>query len=65
MLDKRRLVAITKCDVMDAELLTEMRAELAASFPGELDVTFISSVSGLGITELKDKLWAALMRENK
>jgi GTP-binding protein len=65
MLDKRRLVAITKCDMLDGELLSEMRAELSASLPGELDVTFISSVSGLGITELKDKLWAALQNENK
>jgi GTP-binding protein len=65
MLDKGRLVAITKCDMLDAELLAEMKAGVATSLPEGLDVTFISSVSGLGLTELKDKLWAELQRKNK
>ncbi len=64
MLDKGRLVAITKCDMLDGELLAEMRAEIAKTLPAGLDVTFISSVAGLGIPELKDKLWALLEREN-
>ena len=65
LLDKGRLVAITKCDIMDDELMAEMRAELSATLPAGLDVTFISSVSGTGIAALKDKLWAELQRENK
>jgi GTP-binding protein len=56
LLDKGRLLAITKCDMLDNELITQMRAQL----PEGIDATFISSVSGLGITELKDKLWGAL-----
>ncbi len=65
MLDKGRLVAITKCDMLDGELLAEMRREVSAALPPELDVTFISSVTGQGIAELKDKLWTLLEAENK
>jgi GTP-binding protein len=64
MLDKQRLVAITKCDMLDGELLGELRAELSSALPSGVDVNFISSVTGLGISELKDKLWAALQKEN-
>jgi GTP-binding protein len=65
MLDKGRLVAITKCDMLDGELLEELRGEVSAALPAGVDVSFISSVSGLGIVELKDKLWAELRRENE
>jgi len=61
MLDKGRLLAITKCDMLDPELIAQMRPLL----PEGIDATFISSVSGLGITELKDKLWSELQRENR
>uniref|UniRef100_S0DFJ7 Putative Obg family GTPase n=1 Tax=termite gut metagenome TaxID=433724 RepID=S0DFJ7_9ZZZZ len=61
MLDKGRLLAITKCDMLDAELIAQMRPQL----PKGIDATFISSVSGLGIAELKDQLWAELQRENR
>ncbi|MDR2891056.1 MAG: GTPase ObgE [Alistipes sp.] len=61
MLDKGRLLAITKCDMLDAELIDQMRPGL----PEGIDATFISSVSGLAITELKDKLWSLLERENE
>jgi GTP-binding protein len=64
MLDKTRLVAITKCDMLDGELLAELRAEVMATLPEGLEVSFISSVAGMGIVELKDRLWAALEREN-
>ncbi len=56
LLDKRALLAITKCDMLDDELIEEMRAEL----PEGVDVIFISSIINKNITELKDKLWAAL-----
>ncbi len=59
LLDKQRIVAISKCDMLDEELIEEMRQEMEPDFK---DVTylFISSVSQLGIQQLKDKLWALL-----
>lgn len=56
LLDKQRLLAITKCDMLDAELIEQMREELPEGVPS----IFISSVTGLNITQLKDMLWAAL-----
>jgi GTP-binding protein len=61
MLDKGRLLAITKCDMLDDELIGQMQSGL----PDGVDATFISSVSGLGIRELKDKLWELLQQENE
>ncbi|MGN0006667.1 MAG: GTPase ObgE [Alistipes sp.] len=58
LLDKQRLLAITKCDMLDDELIEQMRAHL----PENIESVFISSVSGLNITTLKDMLWAALQR---
>jgi len=55
LLDKNRVLAITKSDLLDDELMDELR--------GEIDITpyvFISSVSGLGIDSLKDILWKSL-----
>jgi GTP-binding protein len=65
MLDKGRLVAITKCDMLDEELLSALRGEVAAALPAGLETTFISSVTGLGIPDLKDKLWSELQQINK
>lgn len=59
LLDKQRLLAITKCDMLDAELIEQMRAELPEGVPA----LFISSVTGLNIQQLKDMLWAALQEE--
>ncbi|WP_375325336.1 GTPase ObgE [Flagellimonas sp. GZD32] len=61
LLDKNRLIAISKCDMLDAELIQEMKEDIQNDFDG-IPFTFISSVSGLGIQELKDKLWK-LMNE--
>ncbi len=58
MLDKYRLIAITKCDMLDDELKAELKIELDNELP--LDYIFISSVANQGITELKDKLWKML-----
>ncbi|WP_258102536.1 GTPase ObgE [Marinoscillum sp. MHG1-6] len=55
LLDKQRLLAITKCDMLDEELIEEMKAELP-----EIETLFISSISGLGIQQLKDKIWVSL-----
>ena len=56
LLDKRRVMAITKCDLLDDELRDAMRPEL----PSDLPAVFISSITGTGITTLKDLLWTAI-----
>ena len=58
--DKHRILAITKCDMLDDELLDEMRRDV----PDDVRVVFISSISGLGIGELKNALWQALNDES-
>lgn len=59
LLDKARLVAISKCDMLDQELIDEMDADMKEDFK-DVPYTFISSVSGLGIQQLKDRLWKLL-----
>ncbi len=56
LLDKSRLLAITKSDMLDDELIEQMKPELPEGIPS----IFISSVAGLNIVALKDMLWAAL-----
>ena len=58
MLDKERMVVISKSDMLDEELMTELKAELDNEMP--VDYMFISSVAQLGISDLKDKLWKLL-----
>lgn len=60
LLDKQRILAITKCDMLDQELMDEMRKEL----PTDCKTVFISAVSGLGIVELKDLLWEEINNED-
>ncbi|MBD9028137.1 MAG: GTPase ObgE [Prevotella sp.] len=60
MLDKHRVLAITKCDLLDDELIEMLHEDL----PVDLPVVFISSVTGQGIQELKDKLWEELNSES-
>jgi len=59
MLDKDRLIAISKCDMLDDELKAELKIQLDKEFDG-LPYIFISSVAQQGLTELKDKLWQML-----
>ncbi|MCX4262605.1 MAG: GTPase ObgE [Alistipes sp.] len=59
LLDKQRLLAVTKCDMLDDELIEQMRSSL----PEGIESVFISSVSGLNIARLKDMLWAALQEK--
>lgn len=59
LLDKERLVAISKSDMLDEQLISEMRAELDVQLKG-VPYMFISSVAQMGIVELKDKLWEML-----
>jgi len=56
LLDKDRILAISKSDLLDDELKAEIRQEL----PSDVDCLFISSVAQQGLQELKDKLWKVL-----
>jgi len=58
MLDKSRLITISKCDMLDAELKSELKIELDNELP--VDYVFISSVAQQGLNKLKDKLWSML-----
>lgn len=55
LLDKPRLLAISKCDMLDDEL----KAEIAKNLP-PIETVFISSVAQICLVELKDKLWKLL-----
>ena len=59
LLDKERLLAITKCDLLDDELMSELKDE----FPKDIKVVCISSVSQQGLTELKDEIWKLIHYE--
>ena len=58
LLDKKRVLAISKCDCADKELMAEMETDLP-----DIPYVFISSVAGMGLTELKDILWKVLNEE--
>ena len=59
MLDKQRVLAITKCDLIDEEL----KEMLSENLPEDIPYVFISAPTGEGIQELKDILWAELNSE--
>ena len=59
LLDKNRLVAISKSDMLDDELIGEMKIQLDKDLK-QTPYLFISSVSELGLDDLKDKLWKLL-----
>lgn len=64
LLTKARLLAITKCDAIteeDLKKLDKTRAKLEKKL--EIPVLHISSISGLGIAELKDMIWTELQKE--
>lgn len=60
MLDKQRVLAVTKCDLLDEELIELLRDTV----PDDLPVVFISAVSGQGLQQLKDVLWTQLNSES-
>lgn len=60
LLQKHRVLAVTKSDLLDEELI-EMLSE---TLPDDLPVVFISAVTGFGISELKDTLWRELNAES-
>jgi GTP-binding protein len=56
LLDKERLLAVTKSDMLDEELKKEIKKHLPKKIPN----IFISSLTGEGIPQLKDMLWKTL-----
>ena len=60
MLDKQRVLAVTKCDMLDEELM----AEIEPTLPQDVPHVFISAVQGMGLNTLKDLLWEALNAES-
>ncbi|MBD5175177.1 MAG: GTPase ObgE [Bacteroidales bacterium] len=60
LMDKQRVLAVSKSDMLDDELM----AEIAKTLPEGVPHVFISAVTGQGITQLKDMLWRAITDEN-
>ena len=60
LLDKGRVLAVTKCDMLDEELMEMLKSTLHINIP----IVFISSVTGFGIDTLKDLLWTEMNRES-
>lgn len=60
LMDKQRVLAVTKSDLLDEELVQMLSQDL----PEDLPVIFISAVAQKGLTELKDILWTALNSES-
>lgn len=56
LMQKQRLLGISKCDMVDDELMADMEKDL----PKELPHVFFSSVSGMGIDKLKDLIWTTI-----
>ena len=59
LLDKERILAVSKSDMLDEELI----AEIEPTLPDGVPHLFISSVAQQGLVELKDKLWQSLNRK--
>ena len=60
LMDKDRILAITKCDLVDDDTIKEIKKHL----PKKVPHVFISSVVGKGIDELKDLIWLMLNKED-
>ena len=60
LLDKHRVLAVTKCDLLDEELIEMLRE----TCPDDIPVVFISAVANMGLDELKDVLWRELNSES-
>lgn len=67
MVDKHRVLAITKCDLLDEELTQMVRTDLEDKLRADgeqIPVIFISAVAQMGLDELKDVLWRELNSES-
>ena len=60
LLAKNRVIAVSKADLLDQELRTELTQELNETLPKEIPFILVSSVAQQGIQELKDLLWNQL-----
>lgn len=60
LLDKQRILAVTKSDLFDDHQLEKEKKKLEKTLPQDIPFIFISSVAGTGIDTLKDMLWKAL-----
>jgi len=60
LVDKQRILAITKCDMLDDQMIDEMKKLL----PNDIQTVFISSITGLGLNELKDLIWTEINKES-
>ncbi|MFL5762525.1 MAG: GTPase ObgE [Bacteroidia bacterium] len=62
LLHKKRILAISKCDMMDEELLTELKKDMNKRFKEKntVPVMYFSSQTGFGLVQLKDELWKQL-----
>lgn len=60
ILDKHRILAVTKCDLIDEELISLLKEDLPADVP----VVFISAATGMGLDELKNIIWRELNSES-
>ena len=59
LLEKEKMLAITKSDLLDDELKEEIQKEL----PSEIQTVFISSVAQTGLIKLKDEIWKMINYE--
>jgi GTP-binding protein len=62
LLQKQRVLAVTKCDLLDEELIAMLKEEMAVD--EAVPVVFISAVTGYHLDELKDILWRELNSES-
>lgn len=67
LLHKKRILAISKCDMLDEELLAELKKDMSKRFKEKktVPVHYISAQSGQGIVELKDEIWKQLNDQGK
>ena len=61
LMDKDRILAITKCDLVDDDAIKEIKKHL----PKKVPHVFISSVAQQGIDELKDLIWLTLNKNDE
>ena len=67
LLDKHRVLAVTKCDLLDDELIDMLRSELEEHLKADgenVPIVFISAVAQQHLDELKDVLWRELNAES-
>ncbi len=63
LLNKGRVIAITKCDMLGEELMKEMKKESKKKLPKGIPLVFISSAATTGLEELKDVLWEEMNKK--